>query len=146
MKLSIMGLDRAMEYIPTDPTYAIRIASKPEDFRFALQNSGLYTTVEYLFDDDHPGLWGKVSEDSITIDGIIAGKILSDFKEKGTDKETLLVHCSRGKNRSPAVGIALNEIFALGNDTGRLKKEYPEANWYVYRVLIETSKRSPNLK
>ena len=146
MDLLIMGIKDATDYIPTHPTYAIRIASKQNDFNYKLQKSGLYTISEYLFDDDDPARWGKISTNSITIDETIAGTILADFKEKGIDKETLLVHCSRGKNRSPAVGIALNEIFGLGYDTDELKKQYQEANWYVYRMLIETAQRMPNLK
>jgi len=136
-----MGLVNAMEYTPVAPTYVIRIASLQQDFRYSLKDSGLYTVAEYLFDDDDPTRWGRVSKDSITITERIAESILSDFKEKGLDKTNLLVHCSRGRNRSPAVGIALNKIFGLGHDTEELKKRYSETNWYVYEMLLRVAKR-----
>jgi len=142
MDLKIFGLMEAVDYQPINPTYVIRIGSKRSDFKFALQESGLYTVVEYLFDDNDPTRWGKLSKNSITIDEVIARSILSDFKEKGLDKETLLVHCSMGKNRSPAVGIALNEIYNLGHNTEELKKRFPEANWYVYETLLKVAEES----
>lgn len=142
MDLKILGLIEAVTYQPTNPTYAIRISSKElVVLKTALQQSNLYTIVEYFFDDDDPTFWGKVSDDSITIDEIIAGNILSDFEEKGLDKDTLLVHCLGGKNRSPAVGIALNEIYNLGHNTEELKKQFPEANWYVYEMLLKVAKK-----
>ena len=142
MDLKIFGLVKAVAYQHTNPTYAIRIGSKKRNLRLALQESGLYTIVEYFFDDDDPTRWGKLSADSITIDETIAGKILSDFEAKGLDKETLLVHCLRGKNRSPAVGMALNEIYGLGQDTEELKQAFSEANWYVYEMLLKVAKKS----
>lgn len=142
MDLKILGLAEAVAYQPTNSTYAIRIGSKKKGLKAALQQSELYTIVEYFFDDVDPTRWGKVSADSITIDETIAESILSDFKEKGLDKETLLVHCLRGENRSPAVGIALNEIYDLGHDTEELKKQFPETNWYVYEMLLKVAKKS----
>ncbi len=143
MNLKILGLAEAVAYQPTNPTYAIRISSKERAvLRAALQDSDLYTIVEYFFDDDDSTSLGKVSADSITFDETIAGSILSDFEEKGLDKETLLVHCLGGKNRSPAVGIALNEIYDLGHDTEELKKQFPETNWYVYEMLLKVAKKS----
>ena len=139
-----MNLFEAMDYLPTNPTYAIRIESppnpkfdsKPFSLRYPLQKSNLYTIVEYYFDDRTPDFGsGKL------FDQEIAQRILTDFKDRGLDKETLLVHCARGRNRSPAVGIALNEIFNLGYVTKELKQKYPEATWYVYRTLLDVAKR-----
>ena len=129
-----MNLSDAVDYIPNNPTYAIRIDSPAFAFcsHFALQDSSLYTIAEYSFDDQTPQ-WG----DGKLFDVEIAQRLLTDFKEEGLDKDTLLVHCSRGQNRSPAVGIALNESFGLGCDTDKLKRKYPEANWFVYDTLIE---------
>ncbi len=141
MDINIFGLREALEYLPTTTTYAIRIQGATLRHNFSLQNSDLYTIVEYTFDDDHPHLVGKISPNSITFNEEIADKILRDFKEKGRDKETLLVHCSLGKNRSPAVGIALNEIFTLGQDTKQLKKRFNETNWYIYDLLIQSGKK-----
>ena len=134
-----MGLFDAIEYVPTNPTYAIRINAKsyggPE---VELKKSGLYTIVNYSFDDIEPFFAREGQE---LFDEDIARRMLAEFREKGEDKETLMVHCSRGKNRSPAVGIALNEIFNLGYNTKELKDKYPESNWYIYRTLIKAAKK-----
>lgn len=144
MKLFILDLFAAMKYIPSNSTYVIRIESppnpefdkKPFAERYPLHKSDFYTIVEYYFDDRTPDFGrGKL------LDEEIAQQLLTDFKERGSNKETLLVHCSRGRNRSPAIGIALNEIFRLGYDTAQLKKQYPEATWYVYRTLLEVAKK-----
>ena len=98
----------------------------------------MYTISEYVFDDNNEFYQASL----VTIDEKIARKILNDFEKKGIDKETLLVHCSLGKNRSSAVAIALNEIYNLGNDTRRLKKRFSEFNEYVYNMLIKVSKEN----
>lgn len=141
MDLLIMNLIDAVQYEPKNKTYAIRIQSGLGHFNFELQNSGLYTVVEYTFDDDWPGFFGKIGSNSITFNEEIAHRIIADFKCQGLEHDTLLVHCSRGINRSPAVGIALNDIFELGHDTEGLKKKYPEANWFIYNTLIKAAKK-----
>ncbi len=145
MDLLIMGLVDAVMYKPIKPTYAIRIQSGTLRYDKPLRESHLYTLKEYTFDDDNPRSWGKMGATSVTFNEDIAGRILSDFANEGRTREVLLVHCSRGINRSPAVGIALNEIFTLGQDTDRLKEYYPESNWYVYETLIETARKIKNL-
>ena len=144
MDLEILGLSRAQEYKPRNPTYAIRIKSGAfADFDdskiLPLQESDLYTIVKYIFDDIDPG-YIPPSRNPVMINEDIAGKILEDFRREGLDKDTLLVHCSMGKNRSPAVGIALNEIYNLGHDTGKLKRKFPELNLYVYKMLLKVAK------
>lgn len=141
MELEILGWRDAIIYEPKNPTYAIRIHSATTRFNFALQESDLYTIVEYTFDDNDPTGWGRMSRNSITIDEYIAGRILNDFREQGLDKDTLLVHYALGKNRSPAVGIALNEIYGLGHDTEELKRRFPETNWYVYDMLLKVAEK-----
>ena len=137
MNLLIMGLREAVSYEPTDPTYAIRIDSElvPFSDNLTLQESGLYTIVTYIFDDRAPE-WGEGK----LFDVETAERLLTDFKEMGLDKKTLSSHCTRGINRSPAVGIALNEAFGLGHDTTELKRQYPHSNWFVYDTLIEVAK------
>ncbi len=138
MDLLIMGLGDAIQYTPKNKTYALRIDSDAFPFgsHFALQDSGLYTIVKYSFDDRTPR-WGSGK----LFDVETAHRLLTDFKERGLSHDTLLVHCSRGKNRSPAVGIALNEIFKLGYNTTELKQKYSEANWFIYDLLMEVAKR-----
>lgn len=150
MKLLIMSIEEARDYQPIDITYAIRIWNNWSDKMmktmkndFPLKNSPLYTTVsEYVFDDIDPR-W--LDEDGFSryavFDHGLAEKVISDFQEKGKDCESLLVHCTRGLNRSPAVAIALNEIFDLGHNNMELKKRYYKYRYHIYNVMKETAQR-----
>lgn len=71
----------------------------------------------------------------------LAEKILTEFNQHGRNCETLLVHCSRGENRGPAVAVALNEIFNLGHNTSLLKERYPEGRKHVYETLKKVAER-----
>lgn len=141
MDLHILSLHKAVEFKPVKPTYAIRIfPSDMTDSHFELEKSFLYKkVVEYTFDDVSPNLF---LEGYMLIDDAIADLIVKDFAEYREKVEALLVHCSRGKNRSPAVAIALNELFGLGYDTEKLKIKFPESNWYFYGKLIEAGKQN----
>ena len=132
-----MGEFEALDHVPTEATYAIRIHSRPND-RYIPFNSELYTIDRYFFADRTPE-YGE----GILFDEDLATKVLTNFRERGLGKETLLIHCIQGKNRSPAVGIALNEIFELGHSTDKLKEQYPEANWHVYNTMIKVAKYLP---
>lgn len=138
MDLLIMNFIQAFQYVPTNPTYVIRINSErfPLERRQGHQDLELYTSKEYIFDDRTPNLGeGRL------FDQDIAERILTDFRAEGLDKETLLVYCVRGKNRSPAVGMALNEIFGLGHDPIELRKQFPETNLYIYGTLMNVAGR-----
>ncbi|MDP3734496.1 MAG: hypothetical protein Q8R37_04665 [Nanoarchaeota archaeon] len=138
MKLLILGLADAVNYIPTDLTYAIRIDSEliPFGSDFALQDSDLYTITQYVFDDRTPHEGdGKLLEEKT------ASQLIDDFKHRGLHYDTLLVHCIMAKNRSPAVGMALNDIFKIGYNLSELQHKYPDANKYIYETLITAAKK-----
>ena len=139
MDLHIFGLFDAIKFEPTKPTYAIRLISGknyPEE-RKPLFDSHLYRGINcYQFDDITPRV-GR----GILFTEAMAGKILEEFIVQRLYVDALLVNCFFGKNRSPAVGIALNEIYGLGHDTDALKEQYNEANWYVYETLKRVAGR-----
>ena len=138
MEMNILGLEAAMNFTPTKPTYAIRIDSAIVPFAgLELQPSGLYTIVQYVFDDIDPH---KRSGRGRLFDTPIATELLEDFAARGRHHEELLIHCMAGKNRSPAVGMALNAIFGLGYDAGKLQEQFPEPTWHVYNVLMKTAR------
>lgn len=152
MDLLVQSLEEALSYQPDRPTYAIRIFSKIRTSRPPLQDSPLYTAInEYVFDDVQPPRtwlsWDKViswlglETGYIMMNETIAEELLLDFDREGRDCETLLVHCYAGVNRSPAVAVALNRIFDLGHDNDTLIKTYPESNWYIHNLLLETAER-----
>ncbi len=138
MNLLIMGLIEAVEYMPTVSTYAIRIQSAAMRYPEPLIDSRLYTSREYTFDDIFPA---DIPQKYKLFDEPTARQIITDFREGGLDKDTLMVHCSRGVNRSPAVGLALNRIFNLGYDAAELNKRFPEFNWHVHDTLIRVAQR-----
>ena len=144
MNILIMGQSEAAEYLPINSTYAIRILysfqQSDPGLRFKpLQSSSLYRVVhEYLFDDTFPEM-AKSKEVLFNLD--LAEKMLRDFVAGRAGCEDLLVHCSLGRNRSPAVAIAFNEIFSLGENGFALSRLYNRSNWFVYNTLIEKAKR-----
>jgi len=122
-----MSLGDAVRYQPTQNTYALRIFSSwgGDSFRKPLEYSPLYrNTPGYVFDDialeKERFFWG---EKGVLFDEDMAKGVIRDFEIGRKECECLLVHCILGRNRSPAVAIALNEIFDLGHDGSLLKKE-----------------------
>jgi predicted protein tyrosine phosphatase len=137
MDLHIFGLFDAITFEPVKPTYAIRLISGKcySEERKPLFDSTLYRAIRfYQFDDITPRA-GR----GILFTEAMARDILLDFTTQRSGIEALVVHCFFGKNRSPAVAMALNEIYGLGHDTDALKKKYNEANWYVYNLLKKTA-------
>jgi len=68
----------------------------------------------------------------------LAKRILNDFEKVKDEIDNLVIHCNRGKNRSPAVGIAMNEIY--GWRIEGLREKFPEYRRYVYDVMVRASK------
>ncbi|MFA4887527.1 MAG: hypothetical protein WC595_04905 [Candidatus Nanoarchaeia archaeon] len=138
MDLHISSLIDILNHQPVKPTYLIRVVSSMEgDYPVELPRSRFYVAgFEYRFDDTHP-----LIRSGVPLSDVMAEQMLREFEKERRNVEELVVVCLRGQNRSPAVGIALNEIFNLGQDSRALKKEYPEFNTFVYEKLIENAKR-----
>ena len=64
----------------------------------------------------------------------IAVKIMNDYEKVKDKVENIMISCIRGKNRSPALGIAMNEIY--GWKIKELKEKFPEYRKYVYSTMI----------
>ncbi len=138
MDLHIFGKWDAQKFQPAKPTYAIRIFSSynTDSDKKPLVNSPLYhRIVEQTFDDIWPGSPTVGFRNPTMFTDEMADSILRDFSAYKDSIEALVVHCSRGINRSPAVALALNEIFGLGYDPDQLKIQYPDATWFVYDTL-----------
>lgn len=138
-KILVMGIEDASSYVPDNPTYAIRIflRKKPEalDTLFQLQ-SPLYKTIhEYRFNDSF-----FEGEPTGCLQPEQAREIITDFRNGYRKCIDLLVHCLRGRNRSPAVAMALNDIFQLGEDTNKMKELFPRWNDWVYQLMIHEAK------
>lgn len=68
----------------------------------------------------------------------MAKKILMDFEEHKNNTEQVMINCIRGKNRSPAIGIAMNEIYDWG--INGLKEKFPGYRRFVYDIMKESAK------
>tara|TARA_Y100000310_G_scaffold327097_1_gene392955 strand:+ start:1460 stop:1879 length:420 start_codon:yes stop_codon:yes gene_type:complete len=136
-----MSLSRAINFTPTEPTYAIRIFSSKQTVRPSLQVSQLYRKIsEYEFDDNDISPF-RIEMGPKWFDEAIAEAIINDFKEYKSSVSALLVHCGIGENRGPATAKALNKIFSLGYDIPTLEMRFPRSNSYVYNTMIDVSKR-----
>ncbi len=128
---------------PKKRTYAIRIFDpklKAEE-RNPLENSELYVKInQYSFDDNDTYPWRTVNG-NVWFDGQIAEQMIRDFAGYKDNIECLLVHCGLGESRAPAVAMAFNEIFGLGQNTGELLTKYPKTNRHVYETLRKTAER-----
>ncbi len=146
MQLHITGLEGMLfSFIPSVPTHVIQIkpsyaiASDARMHAKAVVHPMYVSKKMYVFDDVWPGLH---KNDPGLITAEIACNIISDFVEaRNAGCEGLVVHCTRGKNRSPAVGIALNRMFELGYDHGEMRQKFPEFTHYVYRTILEEGAR-----
>ena len=153
MDIRIMGLRRAMAHVPQVPTLALRIFNSYEGCETnetaPLVDSPHYTICAYTFDEQNPD-YLRECDRSYDLEGLrrrnrifdaaIAEQILRDFEQHKEGKLELLVHCLLGVERSPAVAIALNEVFALGGDGRALRERYLDHNTYICRTLIATAR------
>lgn len=140
MDLKILSLENALNFNPVKPTYAIRIF-KAEDKDVAaskLIDSPLYMHItNYRFENNNNNEQSfRTENESTRIDKVVTRAIVEDFSEYYKNIECLLIHCSTGKNRSPAVAIALNDIFALGHDSIKLMKKYKQCDKYAYLQVL----------
>lgn len=146
MNIHIMGSRTANTYLPVVPTLAFQIFdSYPGSPKITLRNSPLFTVCSYTFDDidldqllkHYPETdLNKLAQKHVLFNRTLAQEILDDFTIQKIDNLDFLIHCTLGASRSPAVAIALNEIFNLGQQN--LKERHPAYNHFVYRILKET--------
>lgn len=89
--------------------------------------------MSYLEGRGHP--YGRVT----LFDDEFANKILDDFEKVKDLVDCVMVHCIEGRNRSPAVGIAMNEIYDWGIEG--LKEKFPSYRRFVYQKMIDVAKK-----
>jgi hypothetical protein len=156
MDIIILNRRQARLYLPEKKTYAIRINNSYSQPDIPLQNSPNYIgSREYFFDDIGQNIGtgiGKICTDTfykMTCWGILnrtpikeetAKRIINDFLQFGFSAEQLMVHCSKGKGRSPAVALALSDIFHLGLKREIIERDYPRYNRFVYKTILNAAK------
>ena len=147
MKILIKSGPEALLHDPQQPTYAIRLDSDIRRLK-VLKTSEFYKVIKkYSFGDINPDKMDYSSySGEIFFNESIAEKIIKYFKDYKNGCLELLVHCSAGLGRSPAVAIALNDIFDLDNDFSDKKIKYPRLNHYIYDKMIFISKNIKKLE
>nr|MBA4404889.1 hypothetical protein [Nanoarchaeum sp.] len=146
MDLHILSEIEASNFKPIKLTYAIRIySSTREDAPLELKKSPWYKRiVEYTFDviDDEPCEPGQVSlcdTGTVELSESVARDLIMDFSRHSNGIEALMVHCKAGKERSPAVAIALNELFGLGHNREELKTKFEHFDCKAYETILRAS-------
>ncbi|MFA4887241.1 MAG: hypothetical protein WC595_03440 [Candidatus Nanoarchaeia archaeon] len=140
--LHILSAIGASQHQPTKPTYAIRIHStnaqlEPRPFVPSLH----YLHIkEYTFDDNDTQPW-RIENGPQWFTSEMAKDIIEGISSTRSSIESVIIHCSAGKNRSPGVARALNEIFSFGHLSALLRGNYPNANHHVYQTLKEAAKK-----
>lgn len=141
MNIHILSAWDAQDFVPTKPTYGIRIFStwQLKDPIEPLVQSPFYIHVaSYIFDDNDTHPW-RMENGPKWFDSELADLLITDFEKYKDSVDALMVHCSRGINRSPAVAIALNERYSLGQNGDALKQKYEMHNRWVYLTLCSRS-------
>ncbi|MCK5043566.1 hypothetical protein KAR52_01010 [Candidatus Pacearchaeota archaeon] len=182
MKLEILSLNEALNYLPTEKTYVIRIFDSLQQMPITnlIENDNWGEIKEYFFDDFWPKDWKeyswidtddpyfsgalsitweemhktypKMTKESLMgyfesigwpegrytlFDENNAKKILNDYEQFGKGVDNIIVHCRKGENRSPAVGIAMNEIYDWG--IKGLKEKFPNHRRFVYKKMKDVA-------
>lgn len=142
MDLHILSRTGALNFEPIKLTYAIRIYSSDPSYKPSkLKESRLYSRiVEYVFDvvddDCEDGQISLCATGTVALTEDVAHDLLIDFSKHKEGIEALMVHCSAGKERSPAVAIALNDIFNLGHNSEELKTKFFCFDNKTYETLL----------
>lgn len=135
MDFKIFSEDMAVRYKPTVPTFAIRIFNSYRVGWRDLRKTGLYVGETHHFFDDvtpfdtEPGL--------VLFSDAMALSMLEDIVLLPKGTQALMIHCALGASRSPAVAVALNEVFNYGHD--ELWAQYGNHNIWVREKLIQNA-------
>ncbi len=112
MRIFVTDWLRASYYVPHSRALAIRITDPGTGFSPLRQSEKWKREGRFYFTDTTPV---TMIEDEIREKGCLTGEIARDIitffgENKGGVEETL-IHCRAGLVRSPAVGLALSDIF-----------------------------------
>ncbi len=81
---------------------------------------------------------GHLKNKGRLFDEYLARDILKNFEKFGKEAEGVLIHCTKGKTLSPAIAIAMNEIY--GWKIKGLKEKFPHYRRFVYGIMMDASK------
>lgn len=142
MNIFIIDRFNGSIYNPSDRTAMIRIFETDKTEMIPLVYKEKFDNVfEYFFDDIDKESWG----DYRGINNEIAKQIIKDFATIKDKIDTLIVHCRAGVSRSPAVALALNDIFELNcldvKDFINMGC-FSSHNRYVYKTMMKSANKT----
>jgi len=82
---------------------------------------------------------GHFSERKMIFTEKDAIKILDDFDKVKESVQNIMIHCVYGRNRSPGIGIAMNDIYGWG--IKGLEEKFPNYRRYFYDTMIKAAKK-----
>jgi predicted protein tyrosine phosphatase len=130
MNVVVVSGDRARAYEPAGSEICISITN-PEADPVAL-SAQFRAVLRLAFSDiagPSPFAWDRLfsSDDA---------RRTLEFIGAHSDADTLVVHCTAGESRSPAVALALTELWGL--TCADLEERYPLWNTWVRSELLRT--------
>lgn len=140
----------AEQFVPNNPTAAIRIGASglsiEQQYEPLVPSSQYIAQFVHIFDDidwltpdqldEHARQGPDQSEDYVFFSLDRSCAVVQDVAEIIKSIDTLLVHCKYGLSRSPAVAMALNDIFDLGYDKEWMTYEFNRYNEPVYKQML----------
>ena len=155
MKLEILSLDKALKFIPSEKTYGVRILDSMQFKQITnlVESDNWVKINKYIFDDKWASDWQEILDEEreiydfmgypgpgdVLFDEYFAERILNDYEIYGKEAETIMVHCNKGRSRSPAIARAMNDIYGWG--IKGLEEKFPESRRFVYEIMMDVSRK-----
>jgi len=144
--LFILSRGISNHYTPKNTTAIMRIWETDIEIDNSTLEFKNFTIFNYVFDDvDSEQISYPIvgTPNMVTLKGItkeIADQIKQDFESIMGKVETLIVNCHAGISRSPAVALALNDVYKLNlldDDEFRCMGRYSSYNKFVYAKITK---------
>lgn len=127
-KLLIMGKVHIKTFKPEPFSLLIRILQVneiPNELKF---QSFFKKILIYNFNDKK-----ELTKESFNQK--ILKQLKKDTQKIKEDFDTIIIHCSMGLSRSPAIALGLNHIYKLGFNERKIKKLRPRYNKFIYNLI-----------
>jgi hypothetical protein len=154
-RIIVLSNEKAMLFVPDKPTIAIRIfdTNPPYDLKneasYPLQKSPFFIKpiLKYSFDDlSYYDLTNARQDEEDQVNYFVFNKetaeqIITEFGDliKKNPKADIMVHCYKGRSRSPSIAMALNEIYGL--KVAGLFDKYPVFNLLVHDTMLKEARK-----
>lgn len=148
MEFVIKDCVGATKYVPkTENAVAFRIWNSEVEWnnKYGVLMKHRYPLgiFDYVFDDFAVDTLRDIEDyikegvfDYLPITPELSKKLVADFLSVKDRAEEVLVHCTQGESRSPAVASALARIAGMEEESERVQLEFPSFNASVYQAVL----------